>query len=55
LYSAIQKFVDSEQPKKFRRKIFFSGISEADPATGGQADKFLSGLDFLPTFLSRKK
>jgi hypothetical protein len=31
-YLAIQKFAEREWLKKFRRKIFFSGISEAAPA-----------------------
>jgi hypothetical protein len=35
--------------------MFFLEIFEAGPATGGQADNFLLGLDFLPTFLSIKK
>jgi hypothetical protein len=52
---AIQKFDEKEQSKKSRRKIFFSGISEAAPATGGQAGKFRLGLDFLVTFVSRQK
>jgi hypothetical protein len=30
--SAILKFADKEQEKKFRRKMFFSGISEAAQA-----------------------
>jgi hypothetical protein len=32
LKTAILKFAVSEQPQKFRRKIFFSGISEAAQA-----------------------
>ena len=31
-FSAIQKFDEKEQSKKSRRKIFFSGISEAAQA-----------------------